>query len=237
MGKGTQAEIVSAKYGVPKISTGDLLRAAVAQQTSLGKEAKQYMDRGDLVPDKVVIGLVEEKIGTPLSPSAITKKTNELYAKGFSEQYNMELIGLRYFNVFGPGQYGDSPYSTAISAWCHAIKNGLKCRSDGDGEQSRDLCYIDNLVSANILAANADGLFKGLAYNVACGDNTSNNQILDYFKKQFGNKVKVKNTPERPGDVKHTQADISEIKADIGYEPKIRFWEGLENTIAWWGLK
>ena len=172
----------------------------------------------------------------PKSPYAWQKSAIEDYSKICWDLYKLDIVNLRYFNVFGPGQYGNSPYSTAISAWCHAIKNGLECRSDGDGEQSRDMCYVDNVVSANILAANASGTFKGLEYNVACGDRTSNNEILNYFKEKFGDKVKVKNAPERPGDVKHTQADVSYATKDFGYKPIVMFWEGLDRTIEWWGL-
>ena len=170
----------------------------------------------------------------PQSPYAWQKSAIEDYAKLCANLYDLDIVCLRYFNVFGPGQYGDSPYSTAVSAWCHATKNGLECRSDGDGTQSRDMCYIDNVVSANILAANSEGKFRGLEYNIACGDRTSNNEILEYFKKRFD--VKIKNAPWRPGDVMHTQADISNAERDFGYKPLVRFWEGLEKTIAWWGL-
>jgi UDP-glucose 4-epimerase len=173
----------------------------------------------------------------PKSPYAWQKSAIEDYAKICWHLWNLDIVCLRYFNVFGPGQYGDSPYATAVSAWCHAIKNDLECRSDGDGEQSRDMCYIDNVVNANILAANADGTFKGVVYNIACGNNISNNQILEYLKKQLGNKVKVKHTPERSGDVKHTQADLFAAKRDLDYEPTVKFWEGLESTLAWWDLK
>jgi nucleoside-diphosphate-sugar epimerase len=172
----------------------------------------------------------------PKSPYAWQKSAIEDYSKICWNLYGLDIVNLRYFNVFGPGQYGNSPYSTAISAWCHAIKNGLECRSDGDGEQSRDMCYVDNIVSANILAADAAGTFKGLEYNIACGDRTSNNQILEYLKEKFGEKVKVKHAPARPGDVKHTQADVSYATKDFGYKPLVRFWEGLDRTIEWWGL-
>ena len=172
----------------------------------------------------------------PKSPYAWQKSAIEDYSKICWELYGLDIVNLRYFNVFGPGQYGDSPYSTAVSAWCHAIKNGLECRSDGDGEQTRDMCYIDNVVLANILAANADGFFRGLEYNIACGDRTSNNEVLNYLRQKFGDRVKVKQSPERLGDVKHTQADISYAQQDFGYKPLVRFWEGLDRTIEWWEL-
>tara|TARA_B100000287_G_scaffold384091_1_gene390289 strand:- start:187 stop:1188 length:1002 start_codon:yes stop_codon:yes gene_type:complete len=184
----------------------------------------------DILPTK------ETQPKNPKSPYAWQKSAIEDFAKQCWDLYKLDIVCLRYFNVFGPGQYGDSPYSTAVSAWCHAIKNGLECRSDGDGEQSRDMCYIDNVVHANIRAANYFESFEGECYNVACGDRVSNNEILDYLKNRFGDKVKVRNAPERAGDVKHTQADITKIHTDIGYTVQKRFWEGLEETIKWWGI-
>ena len=117
----------------------------------------------------------------PKSPYAWQKSSIEEFAKLCWQLYKLDIVCLRYFNVFGPGQYGDSPYSTAVSAWCHATKNNLTCRSDGDGSQSRDMCYIDNTVSANILAAEAKGPFAGERYNIACNARTTNKEILDYF--------------------------------------------------------
>ena len=172
----------------------------------------------------------------PMSPYAWQKSAIEDFAKLSCQLYDIDIVCLRYFNVFGPGQYGDSPYSTAVSAWCHAIKNGLECRSDGDGEQTRDMCYVDNAVSANILAAISDKKFEGECYNISCGRRTSNKDILEAMKERCGEKVKVKHAPERPGDVKHTLADWSKAKRDFGYEPLVHFWEGLERTYDWWGL-
>jgi UDP-glucose 4-epimerase len=170
----------------------------------------------------------------PKSPYAWQKFAIEDFAKLCSHLYNLDIVCLRYFNVFGPGQQGDSPYSTAVSAWCHATKHNLALRSDGDGEQTRDLCYIDNTVQANILAATSSRIFNGRCYNIACGDRTSNNEILNYFKSNFD--VKVVNAPERQGDVKHTQADISRAAEELGYSPDVKFWDGLERTLLWWGL-
>jgi len=177
----------------------------------------------------------ETETKDPKSPYAWQKSATEDIAKIFSNLYNMDIVCLRYFNVFGPGQYGDSAYSTAISAWCHSLVNGLPMRSDGDGTQSRDLCYIDNVVHANILAATSLKKFKADSYNIACGDRTSNNEILTYFKDKFPQAV-ARDAPWRQGDVMHTCADISKAKKDLGYEPLVRVWEGLERTIAWWGL-
>tara|TARA_R110000796_G_scaffold96562_1_gene202373 strand:+ start:482 stop:1549 length:1068 start_codon:yes stop_codon:yes gene_type:complete len=173
----------------------------------------------------------------PQSPYAWQKFAIEDYAKMCSSLYNLDIVCLRYFNAFGPGQLGDSPYSTAVAAWCSATKKSLPLRSDGDGLQTRDMCYIDNIVHANILAANAErpGGFQGRCYNVACGSSVSNKEILDYFRANFDSNIR--SVPERAGDVKHTLADLSRIKEDLGYEPLVAFWEGLERTIDWWELK
>ena len=117
----------------------------------------------------------------PRSPYAWQKSTIEDLSKMFCNLYDIDIVCLRYFNVFGPGQLAGSPYSTAVSAWCHAIKNNLPLRSDGDGTQSRDLCYVDNIVSANKLAAVSNTVFSGKAYNVCCGDRTSNLEILNFL--------------------------------------------------------
>jgi len=172
----------------------------------------------------------------PKSPYAWQKSATEDIAKIFGNLYNLDIVCLRYFNVFGPGQYGDSPYSTAVSAWCNAIVNDEPLRSDGDGSQSRDLCYIDNVVHANICAATSGNKFYGKSYNVACGDRTSNSEILDYLTKRFSGIV-INHAPWRPGDVMHTQADITSTIEDLGYSPEVKFWDGLEKTLEWWGIE
>ena len=207
-----------------KACTGNVRRVVFASSSSVYGGA-------DILPTS------ESYPRNPKSPYAWQKAAIEDYAKLSWDLYGLDIVCLRYFNVFGPGQYGDSPYATAVSAWCHAIKNNLECRSDGDGEQSRDMCYIDNVVHANIRAANYAFNFEGECYNVACGDRVSNNEVLKYLKDKFGEKVKVKQAPVRPGDVKHTQADITKIHTDIGYVVKMRFWQGLEETIKWWNLQ
>ena len=171
----------------------------------------------------------------PKSPYAWQKSAIEDIIKVFCGLYDFDAVCLRYFNVFGPGQFGDSAYATAVSSWCHAINEGLSLRSDGTGEQSRDMCYVDNVVQANIKAAHAGQIFKGERYNVACQDRVSNNQILEFLKEKFDD-IEIKNAPPRPGDVMHTQADISKTVEDLGYTPSVTFWEGLERTLSWWKL-
>ena len=214
----------------------------ISKTTILFEAASDCVDRIVFASSSSVYGganklpALEKMPKNPKSPYAWQKSAIEDYAKLCWELYNLDIVCLRYFNVFGPGQYGDSPYSTAVSAWCHAIKNNLECRSDGDGEQTRDMSYIDNVVSANLLAANADKIFKGECYNIACGSRVSNNEILNTLKNKFDKRVKIKHAPERPGDVKHTLADVRKAKNDFGYTPLVEFSDGLEKTLKWWGL-
>jgi len=177
----------------------------------------------------------ESQEKNPKSPYAWQKSTIEDFAKLCFDLYKLDIVCLRYFNVFGPGQYGDSPYATAVSSWCHAIKNGLELRSDGDGSQSRDMCYVDNVVSANILSANSDHDFMGRCYNVACGDRTTNKDILYFLSK--GRDIKIRHADWRAGDVMHTQADISRAEEELDYKPLVRFWDGLDKTLKWWGIE
>jgi nucleoside-diphosphate-sugar epimerase len=169
----------------------------------------------------------------PKSPYALQKAIIEQYLRLYNETYGLESCCLRYFNVFGPNQLGSSPYATAVSAWLTAIKQGKPMRSDGDGTQSRDMCHVDNVVEANVLAAKSTLDLRGRAYNVACGDRTTNNQILEYLKMRYPMATSY-NAPYRAGDVMHTQADISRIREELGYEVKVRFFHGLERTIEWY---
>lgn len=178
---------------------------------------------------------VESQPRNPKSPYAMQKSVFEDFCRMFGRLYDLDTVCLRYFNVFGPGQYGDSPYSTAISAWCDALSKGKTLRSDGDGTQSRDMCFIDNIVSANILAAETEKRLMGNAYNICCGDRTQNRQVLDEILKRFPD-AKVVNAPWRQGDVMHTQGSWGAANRDFGYVPLVRFWDGFEKTLAWWKL-
>ena len=178
----------------------------------------------------------ESEPKSPKSPYALQKTCLEDFSALFSRLYDLDVVLLRYFNVFGPGQMGDSPYSTAVSAWCNAISAGTPLRSDGDGTQSRDLCYVDNVVDANVLAAFSLKKFTGERYNVCCGQRTSNKEILEHLMSEFKN-IEVVNAPWRQGDVMHTLGDYGAAQRDFGYVPKVTFWDGLERTLQWWKLK
>ena len=171
----------------------------------------------------------------PESPYGLQKLHCEEYADMFNNLYNTDIVSLRLFNVFGPGQYGNSPYSNVIASWCNNIREGKSLRSDGDGNQTRDFCYIDNVVDAFRMVAEWDSARRSSIYNVGCGVNISNNDILDYFKKKYP-KIVITKAPPRPGDTRHSQADISRINYELNYRPRVHFYDGLEQTLKWWGI-
>ena len=171
----------------------------------------------------------------PQSPYALQKWTVEQFLKMSSKLYDVDSICLRYFNVYGPNQLGDSPYSTAISSWCDKVSKGLPLRSDGDGEQTRDMIFVDDVVRANIIAANTTFKAYGEAFNIGTGTRVSNNQILNLFRRKFRN-LQVVRAPERPGDVKHTQANVANAKAILEFDAKTDLETGLEKTFRWWGI-
>ena len=171
----------------------------------------------------------------PKSPYALQKYAGELFCKIFSDLFGSDTVCLRYFNVFGPGQYGDSPYSTVISAWLEYLYFPKKKKPfiEGDGKQSRDFCYVDNVVQANILAMRAKKNFNGEVFNIAHGERTSINEVGEMIEKYTGRKLNLEKHLPRKGDVRHTRADISKARRILGYNPKIKFKEGLIKTINW----
>ena len=239
-------DVVFHVAAVPRVSysvenPADTTLNNVAKTVKLMEACRGKVDRFVFSSSSSVYGGAEvmptpvDQPRDPKSPYAWQKSSIEDLLRMFGDLYDFDSVCLRYFNVFGPNQYGDSPYSTAISAWCHAVKEGLPLRKDGSGDQSRDMCYVDNVVDVNIRAASHEGTFRGEAFNVACGDRTSNNQILEKFQEKFG-KLNINQAPFRQGDVMHTQADISETERVFGYKPLVRFWEGLDKTFEWWDI-
>jgi UDP-N-acetylglucosamine/UDP-N-acetylgalactosamine 4-epimerase len=186
----------------------------------------------DILPKK------EEIIGNPLSPYAITKYVNELYADVFSRCYGLNYIGLRYFNVFGPNQDPLSYYSAVIPKFCMNILNHEDIVINGDGSVARDFTYVDNVVNANILS-----IFSELPsahneiYNVACGDMYSIQFLAEQLIKISGSNVKISFAPSRKGDIQFSQASIDKIKNNLGYSPDINFLDGLEATWNYYKIK
>jgi UDP-N-acetylglucosamine 4-epimerase len=190
--------------------------------------------------DHPTLPKVEHQIGNPLSPYAVTKYVNELYANVFGRTYGTESIGLRYFNVFGPRQDPNGAYAAVIPQWIAALIRNQELRINGDGETSRDFCFIDNVVQANLLAAMAGKDAVNQVYNVALNDRTSLNQLhqmmCDLLRERFAHVAghKPQYVDFRPGDVRHSQADISKAAALLGYEPTHRIREGLKQAMDWY---
>jgi nucleoside-diphosphate-sugar epimerase len=176
---------------------------------------------------------VETMPTSPLSPYAVAKLTGEYYCSVFYNIYGLETVSLRYFNVFGPYQDPASQYAAAIPAFVTAILKDEPPTIYGDGEQSRDFTYIDNVVGANLLAARASQT-KGEVINIACGQAVTVNEIIDIINELLGKNVKPKYTDPRPGDVKHSLADITAAKELIGFEPTVSFRDGLKLAIDWY---
>lgn len=176
---------------------------------------------------------VETMPPSPLSPYAVGKLTGEYYCSVFYNVFGLETISLRYFNVFGPHQDPANQYAAAIPAFVTAILKDKPPTIYGDGEQSRDFTYIDNVVDANLLAARAKQA-KGEVINIACGQAVTINEIIAMINKSVGKNIKPNYTDPRPGDVKHSLADITLAKGIIGYEPKISFQDGLSLAINWY---
>jgi nucleoside-diphosphate-sugar epimerase len=176
---------------------------------------------------------VETMPCNPLSPYAVGKLVGEYYCSVFSKVFGIETVSLRYFNVFGPYQDPSSQYAAAIPAFVTAILKNQPPTIYGDGEQSRDFTYIDNVVEANLLAARAKQT-KGEVINIACGQAITVNAIIEMINQLVGKNVKPLYAPSRPGDVKHSLADITLARRLIGFKPTVQFREGLEKAIKWY---
>jgi len=205
-----------------------------------------YASSSSVYGDSPVLPKREDRIGRQLSPYAVSKYTNELYAGVFGRCYGLETIGLRYFNVFGPRQDPDGPYAAVIPRWIAAIKRGDPIQIYGDGKTSRDFCYVDNAVQANLLA----GITKNKKalnqiYNVACGARTSLNELHELIISTLKNnqylepKTKPKTNPSgriysksRKGDIRHSLADISKSKKNLNYKMFLEIKKGIQKYIT-----
>ena len=184
---------------------------------------------------------VEDKIGNPLSPYAVTKVVNELYASVFAKTYGFKTIGLRYFNIFGKRQDPNGAYAAVIPKWVAAILNKDNVYINGDGETSRDFCYIDNTVQMNLLAATTDNdKATDQVYNVALNDRTSLNQLYQMIEERLIQRTQGLEKKEpiyrdfRIGDVRHSQANIDKAQALLGYQPKYMISEGMDEAMDWY---
>ncbi len=193
-----------------------------------------YASSSSVYGDHPTLPKAESETGNPLSPYAVSKKTNELYASVFATTYQMRIIGLRYFNVFGPNQSPEGAYAAVIPLFMQAVLDNKSPMIDGDGEQTRDFTYVENAVQANIRAM----LIKSekalnQVYNVAVGERISVNDLFAMVAKLTDSTLKPTHRATRPGDIRDSLANINKAKEFLGYEPTVHAAEGLKRTFAW----
>ena len=200
-----------------------------------------YASSSSIYGDHPALPKIEDTIGRPLSPYAVTKFVNELYADVFARCYGIETIGLRYFNVFGPRQDPDGPYAAVIPRWVAAMIKREPVFINGDGETSRDFCYVDNAVQVNLLAATTTNpAAVNQVYNVALRERTSLNELFALLRERLLPfcphllKVKPRYRPFRSGDVRHSEADIGKAKRLLGYAPTHHVEQGLDAALDWY---
>ena len=217
------------------VNTSGFLNMLVAARDA-GVKRFVYAASSSTYGDHPGLPKVEDVIGRPLSPYAVTKYVNELYADVFSRAYGVPSIGLRYFNVFGARQDPNGAYAAVIPRWIAALIQGETVQINGDGETSRDFCYIDNVVQANLLAATvADPTAVNQVYNVAVGDRTSLNALFDQLRTLLDKpQVQAHHRDFRAGDVRHSLADIGKARTLLGYDPTDRIGDGLRKAMAWY---
>jgi UDP-N-acetylglucosamine 4-epimerase len=218
--------------------TGFLNMLVAARDASV--KSFTYAASSSTYGDHPALPKEEDHIGKPLSPYAVTKYVNELYAEVFARSYGFDCIGLRYFNVFGKRQDPNGAYAAVIPKWTAAMIAGDDVHINGDGETSRDFCFVDNAVQANLLAATStDKAARNQVYNVAVGDRTSLNQLFDALKQALAaNGVPYDQAPVyrdfRAGDVRHSQADISKALGLLAYAPTHTIQKGIAQAMPWY---
>jgi UDP-N-acetylglucosamine 4-epimerase len=217
--------------------TGFLTMLQAAKEAQV--KSFTYAASSSTYGDHPALPKVEENIGNPLSPYAVTKYVNELYASVYARTYGFKTIGLRYFNVFGQRQDPDGAYAAVIPKWTASMIKGDEVFINGDGETSRDFCFIENTVQMNILAATAPDEAKDEVYNVAVGDRTTLNELYEAIQLALQqNEIEATSAPTyqdfRPGDVRHSQADVSKAVNNLGYQPEFRILEGIAKAMPWY---
>jgi len=200
-----------------------------------------YASSSSVYGDHPGLPKVERSVGRQLSPYAVSKYADELYAHVFGAAYGLELVGLRYFNVYGPRQDPSGPYAAVIPIWFRSLLQGTPSYVNGDGESSRDFCFVEDAVQANLLAATTeDAPALGQVYNVAVGERTTLNELFALIRTQAA-RIAPEAATARPvhrefraGDVRHSLADVSKARRLLGYEPSVRVGEGLARSAAWY---
>lgn len=201
-------------------------RAAKVQRLVFASSAAVYGENPRLPK-------TENMEGLPISPYALSKWVGELYCRLFSQLYGLSTVCLRYFNIFGPRQDPFSQYASVVPSFIGKILKGKKPTVFGDGEQSRDFVYVSNVVNANILASKASGV-SGEVFNIAAGEKTTVNSLLEELNGVLRKEIKPSYDDPRPGDIKHSYADISKARKMLKYEPTVSFSEGLSETVRWY---
>lgn len=197
-----------------------------------------YASSSSVYGDSKLLPKVENVIGKQLSPYAVSKMTNELYGEIFAKTYDMQIIGLRYFNIFGPRQNPKGEYAAAIPLFINSLLNNTPPAINGDGEQTRDFTFVVNAVQANIKAMFEQNVkTDGTIFNIAVGERVSLNQLIEILKKLIGTTIQQTYRADRPGDVRDSLADISKAKNAINYQPQVKIEEGLKYTLAWFKTK
>ncbi len=196
-----------------------------------------YASSSSVYGNSEILPKSEDMSPEPISPYAVSKLAGEKYCKVFSGVYGLETVILRYFNVFGPGQDPTSQYSGVIATFINAFLDRRPLTVYGDGEQSRDFTFVDDVVEANLLAVSCSLNHSGEVFNVARGKTVTLNQMIDTVKDIFDRDNEVTYTGPRSGDVRHSEADISKIKVKLGFKPRTSFKEGLTKTAEWYRMK
>lgn len=218
------------------VNVSGFLNILAAAKESVSLKKLVYAASSSTYGDSAKLPKIEGKEGRPLSPYAVTKLVNELYADVFSRVYNFHTIGLRYFNIFGPKQNPNNPYAAVIPKFCKAFIDGNSPVINGDGRTSRDFTFVENAIQANIKALMLDELVKHEIFNVACGDQISLNEIISLLNTIGSNNLEAQYGPERLGDVRHSKASIDKIINVLGYEPRVGFKNGLEISFNWYKI-
>ncbi|MCD2259788.1 SDR family oxidoreductase [Psychroserpens luteolus] len=212
------------------VNISGFLNMMIALKESSTVKRMVYAASSSTYGDSQSLPKIEDHIGNPLSPYAVTKYVNELYADVFGKTYDTDVVGLRYFNVFGPKQSPDGAYAAVIPLFMQALKEEKSPKINGDGEQTRDFTFVDNAVQANVRGFFASENAKNQVFNVACGERISVNYLWDSLKIAANSQVEAIYGPPRQGDVRDSLADISKAKSLLGYDPNYTVREGLKLT-------
>jgi nucleoside-diphosphate-sugar epimerase len=216
-----------------EVNTHGTLHLLLAAHEAKTVRRVVYASSSSCYGDSPVLPKVEDQAPLPISPYAVAKVAAEYYCRMFTRLHGLETVSLRYFNVFGPKQNPESKYAAVVPLFIRAALQDEPLIIHGDGEQSRDFTYIDNVVQANLKACTASGV-SGEVFNIACNTRHSVLEIAHTIEKCLGRKVKIQHTPPRAGDVRHTQASIEKAQRLLDYHPTVDFEEGMRRTCEHW---